>query len=394
MTLRARTSKPDSYRTRFRRQFDGEDRQQAAVTALFVGLIALVVLILVGAIALAWYNDNLRPLAKVGSVEIGPQLFRNRIALEQWRINTEGNRLTQAQINGEITQEELSAKTSALEQRREALSTSGLDNLIDEIYQSQLAPAEGVTVTDADVDTRLNEEFAALEKRHAFEIVVKPEAAEGEGATPSIAEQRAALERAEAALAALQSGRDFADVAHEFSTADSAATGGDLGFISKVSADDPQWAEDLFKVDLNGITPVVRGADGAYRIGKVTEIQGAGEQPGLREELTKIVPEAQLRDLMRYEVGAEHLNDKITNDALAELPDQARLAIIYIQGAYTDDPEDAQGEVDYSEIVFAPERRPGNCARAARAGRRLGEGASGRTDRLRRAACAERRRSR
>src|SRR6188508_2979961 len=315
MTLRARTTKPPSIRTRIRRQFEGEERQQTAVTALFIALIGLVVLILLGVIALAWYNDNLRPLARVGSVEIGPQLFRNRIALEQWRINTEGNRLTQAQINGEIDQDTLAAKTSALEQRREALVTTGLDGFVDEIYQSQLAPAEGINVTDADIDARLAEELAAPEKRHAYLIEVKPEAAEDEGATPSIAEQRAALERAESALEALQSGRDFADVAREFSTADSAANGGDLGLISKVAAPDESWANEVFELDVNGTTPVIRGSDGTYRIGQVTEIQASGEQAGLRDELFKAVPEAQVRDLLRYEVASDQLSNKITDAA-------------------------------------------------------------------------------
>ena len=352
--MRARTTKPPSIRTRFRRQFEGEERQQAAVTALFIGLIGIVVLILVGAIALAWYNDNLRPLARVGSVEIGPQLFRNRIALEQWRINTEGNRLTTAQINGEIDQETLSAKTTALEQRREALATTGLDNFVDEIFQSQLAPAEGVNVTDADVDARLAEELAAPEKRRAYLIEVKPEAAEGEDATPSIAEQRAALAKAEEALAALESGTDFADVAREFSSADSAANGGDLGLITKVAAPDEAWTNSVFELEANGTTPVIRGADGAYRIGRVTEIQATGEQAGRRDELFKAVPEAQLRDLLRYEVSADQLGNKITDAALAATPEQANLAIIYIEGEFSDDPVDQEGEVDYSEIVFAP----------------------------------------
>jgi parvulin-like peptidyl-prolyl isomerase len=357
MTLRARTTRPNSLRTRIRRQFDNEDRQQAAVTALFIGLIGIVVVILVGAIALAWYNDNLRPLARVGSVEVGPQLFRNRIALEQWRINIEGNRLTQAQINGEITQEELAAKTSELEQRREALTTTGLDNLVDEIFQSQLAPAEGITVTDADVDARLSEEFAALEKRHVFEIEVKPEVDEDaeEGTPPTGAQQRAALERAEEALAALESGRDFADVAREFSTSESAANGGDLGLITRIGAPDAAFADELFQIESGETTPVVLGADGVYRIGQVTEIQPQGEQAGLREDLLTFVPEPQLRDLLRNQVAAERLQDKITDAQLALTPEQARLAIIYVEGAFTDDPEDAQGEIDYSEIVFAPD---------------------------------------
>ena len=54
-----------------------------------------------------------------------------------------------------------------------------------------------------------------------------------------------------------------------------------------------------------GTTEIVRGDDGIYRIGRVTEIVAAGEEPGLREELFETVPEAAVRDLLRYEVGAD-----------------------------------------------------------------------------------------
>ena len=225
---------------------------------------------------------------------------------------------------------------------------------MDEIYQSQLAPPEGITVTEADVDAAVAEEFASQEQRHVLGIVVKPVSAEGEDTAPSLGEQRAALEKAEAALAALNSGRDFADVAKEYSSADNAQTGGDYGNLTEITVPDDNWGAELFRLELNGTTDVVRGADGSYYIGRVTEISPSNEQDGLREELTKTVSEAALRDLLRYQVGADKLNAKITDAALAETPEQAHIAIIYIEGAYTDDPVDAQGEVDYSEIVFAP----------------------------------------
>jgi hypothetical protein len=110
MTLRARTTKPPSIRTRIRSQFEGEERQQATVTVLFALVIGAVVLILIGAVALNWYNENLRPLARVAQTEVGPQLLRNRIALEQWRIDLEGNRLTQANIDGQIDADTLAAR--------------------------------------------------------------------------------------------------------------------------------------------------------------------------------------------------------------------------------------------------------------------------------------------
>lgn len=354
MTLRPRTTRPTSRTTRLRRVFDGEERQQAVVTVLFVLVIAAIVLILLGAIALAYYNDNLRPLARVGPVEIGTPLLRDRIELEQWRINREGNRLTEASINREIDATTKAARETELEQRRQALTTNGLEDLVDAIYQSQLAAAEGITVAEIEVDARVLAEFAAVERRHVLGIVVEAVASEGEDAAPTISERRAALERAEGALAALESGRDWADVAREFSSHPNAQTGGDFGMVSKIGAPDTDWGVALFELAVGETTGVVRGSDGAYRIGRVTEIVAAGEQPGLREDLNSLVTEIALRDLLRYEVAADRLKDKITDAELAETPEQARIAIIYVEGIYSDDPVDDEGEVDYSEIVFAP----------------------------------------
>ena len=55
---------------------------------------------------------------------------------------------------------------SELDQRRQALASSGLNDLVDGIYQSQLATEEGIAVTDADVEQSLTEEVAGVEQRH------------------------------------------------------------------------------------------------------------------------------------------------------------------------------------------------------------------------------------
>lgn len=336
--------------------FEGEERQQAVVTVLFILAIAAVVLILLGAIGLTWYNENVRALARVGSFEVGPQLVRHHVAIQQWRIDLEGNRLQAANVAGEIDLDTYTARNSELEQESQDLTTNALNNVIDLLYQAQLAPEEGISVTDADVDARLAETFAGVERRHVLAIVVQPVvAADSESATPSLAERRQALERAQAALGAVQGGQDWATVAREFSTDESAATGGDLGVISEVAVPDRAWGEEVFKLELNGTTGIVRGSDGAYRIGRVTEIQAAAEQPGLREQLTKEVPESSLRELLRHEIAAERLNEKITAAALAETPEQARISRIFIEGLEdTGDPIEEQGQVDYSEIVYAP----------------------------------------
>ena len=88
MTIRSRRQARPGLGTRLRALVEGEERQQAVVTALFIGTIVLVVLALLGAVGLAWYNDNLRPLARVGSVEIRPQDFRKVSYLKEMMLAT------------------------------------------------------------------------------------------------------------------------------------------------------------------------------------------------------------------------------------------------------------------------------------------------------------------
>lgn len=352
MSLRTRpVSRPR--RVRLRRVFEGEERQQFLVTLLFAAVIVAVVAILAGAVALAWYNDNLRPLARVGPVEIGPPFLRDRLGLELWRIERDENRLTQARIEGLIDSTTAAARQSALDERSQALQTTGLEDLIDLLYQSQLAGNEGIAVSDEEVDQRAQAELDGVERRHVLAIFVQPQAADAE-AGPTNTERRAALDRAEEALAAIQSGREWADVAREFSTDASGPNGGDYGIVSESAVIDEEWGRQLFELEQGGTTEIVRGDDGTYRIGRVVEVLSAGEDPALRESLLEDINEERFRELLRYEITADRLEEKVVSDALAQAPEQARISVILLAGLPTGDPEEAEGEVDYSEIVFAP----------------------------------------
>ena len=352
MTVRVRRPK-GGIRTRLGRLVEGEERQNLLVTWGFIAAIAAVLLILVGAIGLSWYNDNLRALARVGGAEVGPQLLRDSVALQQWRIAREESRVTQAQIDGEIDAETAQARIAELNQRAEDLPTTALEDLIDGIFQSQLAAQEGITVADTDIDQALADEVAGVERRHVQLIAVEPEAADAESG-PNNAERAAALERAEEALAEVTGGADWATVAREYSTDDSAPNGGDLGLRTQATIEDAELSRQLFELEQGGTTGIIRGDDGIYRLGRVTEIQTAGEEPGQRDELFASVSEQSVRQILGYQVAADRLRAKITDAALAETPEQARLAVIYVAGLFSGDPEDQEGEVDYSEIVFAP----------------------------------------
>ena len=120
-----------------------------------------------------------------------------------------------------------------------------LEQLIDGRIMEQLAPQQGVTVTDADVDARLAEEATTPELRHAWMIAVEPTTPEGETEPdgPAIAEAKAAAAQA---LADLKAGKSFEEVAKGVSTDASKEQGGDLGFIDDNAALDAPFVEALF----------------------------------------------------------------------------------------------------------------------------------------------------
>jgi len=227
MTIQTRRPQRIGVRARLGRLTATEERQQVLITVLFIAVIAAVALILLGAIGVGWYNDNLRALGKVGSVEIGPQTLRDKIGLEQFRINRDEGRVTQAQVAGQLTADEANAKDQALQTRSSNLSTTALESIVDSIYQSQLAPDNGVTVADSDVQAAYEQEISDSEQRHVYVVSIAPQAVDATNG-PSATERMAALDRANQALADLQNGKDFAQVAQTYGTDDTSRAGDDL----------------------------------------------------------------------------------------------------------------------------------------------------------------------
>jgi parvulin-like peptidyl-prolyl isomerase len=330
----------------------GEDRQRIVVTAIFAAIIAVLVIFLVGAVALAYYEANIRPVARVGAVEIGPGLVRERAALLRNRIEREEARLTPAQMNNEIDAETAAQLREQLNTQRGEIDVVAIEGLIDLIYQSQLAAEMGIAVGDADVEQRLTQETSGVERRRVLAIFVEPETEE-EGAEPSLRDVRLARERAEQALAEIEAGREWAEVAREFSTDPSRDAGGDYGVVTDLAAVDTAWSDELFRLPEGGTTPVVAGGDNIFRIGRVVEIIEAGPEPGALEAVLKGLSESTYRLFLRYELAAERLRQQVEAEALAGTPEQVFLAHISIEGTEGSEVDD-EGEVHYSEIVYAP----------------------------------------
>ena len=356
MTVRTRRTERPGIRARLGGLVETEERQQAVLTVLFIGTIVVVALIFIGALGFGWYNDNLRSLGKVGGTEISPQMLRDNVNLEQWRISRDEGRITQAQIAGTIDADTATSKTDALNTKSQNLSTTALDTLVDQIYQSQLAPTSGITVSDADIDARYQQEISSAEQRHVYSIAIAPKAADATNG-PTTSERQAADDLANQALADLNAGKDFSEVAKTYGTDAKSQAGGDLGTVTQLSISDDTFGQQLWQLPLNGTTGIIRGDDGTYRIGRVTEITPGTVDTALKNKLLNNVSEQSVRQQLGFQIAAENLQGKIVTDALGQTPEQAKLAVIYIEDSGSGDTtgtNTADGEIDYSEIVFAP----------------------------------------
>ncbi|HWH37612.1 MAG TPA: peptidylprolyl isomerase [Candidatus Limnocylindrales bacterium] len=332
-----------------------EDRQTFLVNVAFIGVIILGLLILVGAGALAYWEANLRPIANVGGVELRPDLVRDRQNLLLLRLNREENQIVQARAEDEIDSATAAQKINDVATRREELGFTAEEDLIDIIFKSQLAAQMGITVSAEDLAQREAEELSGVERRHVQVIVIQPETSEG-AVGPTFAQQRAALERAEQARAALAAGQAFEDVAEQYNDDDTLPNGGDLGFITRANALETTLRQRLFQLAEGEVTPVLRGDDADYRIGRVVEIKPGGDDPTFRTEIEQRMSIERYRQFLEWEIAAERLERQVMQEALDATPEQLRLAHIRLENVLPDEDiaGDDEDQVSYSEIVYAP----------------------------------------
>jgi len=342
----------------------GQDRHDFLITAGFAAIVASLVVILVGAFAWTYYEQNIRPVARVGSVEIPPQLARERTLLLDFRLSREEGRLGEMRTTQEIDQATFTVQLQDVRTRQQELQFGATENLIDVIFQSQLAAREGITVTDADIDAALTREFSGPERRHIEVIYVEPSKLADDGQATS-ATRRQAIARAQEALAALDSGTPFADVARQYSHHGSAPAGGDFGVISDDNPLDPDFIDAVFRLEEGAWTDVIAGRDGIYRIGRVTSIEQRQPDHGYEDRVISRLSRERVRQFIAWEVAAERLKEEIVRRELAGPTEQIHLAHIFIENtAVVEDeaeeppPADDEGEIHYSEILYAPKDDP------------------------------------
>jgi parvulin-like peptidyl-prolyl isomerase len=361
MTLRLRPATKRKRRT----HWESEERTQFWVTIGFLAVVALAFLILGGAVAARYYDEHFKAIARVEGKEITRDQWQLRTKVAAFRLDEAESRIRERLSQGTIDSNKASQDIENLGTRKQSVANDSLEGLIDQLLQTSIASKIGVAVTDGDVDTALKKDATRAETRKILAIVVQPEQSLG-AAAPTDKQKAAAREKANKALAELNAGKPFADVAKTYSGDPSKDHGGEFGYLDAENTTDPAWVAALFGLPADGTTGVVEGADGAFRIGRVAAILPAVVDPAFNQKVEQAVGLAAYRDALVGDLMQQKLREHVAKESLTGDVDQVHAYEIaaLLEGDQPGQP-DAGAEVKASHILYSPKDDPQGAADVA-----------------------------
>jgi parvulin-like peptidyl-prolyl isomerase len=327
------------------------------------GLVVLIAVAILAIYAAAtWYDQHLSSVASVDGKPISKDDLNNRIRIEAWRLDAATRRLNTEHAAGLLSDDDWKTQTGQIDQGRNSIAQVSFERLIDSRVQTSLATQEGISVTPQQIDEEITKEATSPEQRHAWMIEFAPKADEDK--EPTAAQKAQAKAAADKALADLAAGKSWDDVAKAASGAGATATNGDQGWITADNTSlDPTFLAALLRLEKDGRTGVVEGEDGAYRIGRVTEIVPASVESGYRQQITESgISLDAYSAVVRTDVIRDQLEKKVKAEVLASGP-QRRVAEIFIEAPKSADgsgapTEPGPGAVKVRHILFSPKDDP------------------------------------
>ena len=381
---------------------EGEVRRARIVTLGFVAVSVVAVLILGGTVAYSFYRDHFAAVARVGSTEITRDQWLARVKVDNYELTVFEGRIREQVARGELSADTAATYFQTITARRQQIPLTAIEELIDDALQAQLASELGATVSEADIDVAIAESATTPEQRHVLVIAIDPllvgrTPAPGETPLPTAAptatpapiaspsgsptplpteipsptpeptpepteataEQIAeARNRAQAALAKLDAGVAFGDVAVQYSTDSSGPRGGELGFLSLTSVPDEALGAALFGLPPGGTTDVVEGKGHVMWIGRVTEVRPASEDPhfldGLEQNDIDVVA---YRAAVAGQVRRDKMRDALIAQLTAGPTDQVHGYHLQVT-LNPNDPTAVDAEAHVLHILYSPKDDP------------------------------------
>ncbi len=354
MTLRSKPAVKRSHRP----AHESDHRRTLLLNLGFSAVVVLAVLILGGAGFASWYGDHLAAVATVNGQSITKDDFRERARVDSYRLDYQETQIRSLMQAGKLSAASGNAAINAITTRRKTLEADAVENLIDANLQAQLASKQGVTVTDAQIDDELTREATIPENRHLWVIGIKPKVSDG--ATAPTDQQKAdAKAIADKALADIKSGIPWATVARTMTDDVYSSSGGDAGSVTKTATiiDEPM-RDVLFTLPVNGVTDVMEGSDGMFRIGRVTDINPAVVDQAFQQKIKDSgIGVDSYRKAARADALRGALNDKLIAESADNASVQRHVAEIFLA---TDSSSQAGSgdQVQVRHILYSPNHDP------------------------------------
>jgi parvulin-like peptidyl-prolyl isomerase len=357
MTFRVRPTT----RTGRRSGFESDARRNLLFSLGFGAVVAVAILLLVGAGAAGWYGEHLAPVAMVNGESITKDALRERVAVETFRFDLLESRTREKVNAGKMSPSQGQQLLTYISQQKQQIGSLAFEREIDTTLLLQLAAKRAVEVTPAEIDAQVAKDATTPESRHSFVIAVTPE--KDTGATkPTQAQKDAAKKKADGLLADLKGGKTWEEVVKASGDAAAAETNGDLLFIDKgTTSPDAPFVEAIFALAAPGFTEVIEGDDGVYRIGRMTEVSAELVDPNYMKRATDGgVSEA----FYRRSAGSIVARDEVEAQILAEVVDKPSEQRRIVEIAIEDNGGSpiAPGAVLVKHLLYSPKDDPGGAA--------------------------------
>jgi parvulin-like peptidyl-prolyl isomerase len=355
MTFRA---KPAVKRTH-RPAFQSSNRRTLLMNLAFGLIVLIALLILAGAGVASWYGDHLASLAAVNGQQITKDDYRDRANVEDFRLNYRETQIRGQMQAGKLDDATGNAELNAISNARGTIEADTISHLIDATLQAQLAGKMGVTVSDQQVDAEMTKEATTPESRDLWVIGVKPKVSDG--ATKATDQQKAdAKATADKALADIKAGVAWETVAKTMTDDFYSSTSGHAGWAVAGSSGIDKSVEDvLFTLPVNGVTDVILGSDGMYRIGRVTDISSTTVDQAFQQKIKDAnISLDSYRKVARADALQQAINDKLVSDSADNASVQRHVAVIFLAQDTSQGSVGTGDEVQVRHILYSPNDDP------------------------------------
>ncbi|MEI6849040.1 MAG: peptidylprolyl isomerase [bacterium] len=338
--------------------------QAADKTALtnlsFVVAIGLAAVLLVGVAGYSVYDGIWAPAVEVNNAGINKAEAKARAEVTAFQIALQGSRVRARVAAGTMTNSTGDAALQALNDKAQAISNQVTTDMVDTLLIRDLAAANNVTADPAVLATEWAKETTLPELR-LFRRISIDAANDAKTKKPTAATRAAAKAKAEAVLAEIKAGGDFAAIAKRDSDDSFADLGGLVGWTAET--EDPTgdlaytaaWAlTPSADGSTQPITDVVARSENQFVIFRLEKFQAAKIDPDFEKQVSDAGIDRGLYERMAEERALKSaLSDKITAGLLVSPVEQREVSYIADQVPAKD-----EAQIQVSHILFSPKGDP------------------------------------